>query len=699
MAERDAQRRPGFRPPPKRQRIAVVGGGLCGLTAALGLARKGYPVTVFERAARLGGALWDALPPDGVTAAERERIDGEMNGVEAAGVTVLLHSPVRGGAAVRALLDDFSAVVLAPGIADPEACLDLALLGPAADADVEDPRIPSTPVAGVFVARSALASTWSAVSSVADGNALALNVDLYVKGASLGVDGEESSSPTLGPVADLRQVERAEAVAPADPVAGYSAVEAAAEAARCLQCRCTECSDACVFLRHFDTYPGKAAREINNSLILTPGMGYRLSKEMVDSCMLCGLCAAVCPTDIDMGRLCLDARRTMVEKGYMTPAVHDFALRDMQGANSAAFALARHQPGRSSSAWAFFPGCQLPASHPLQVRAAYRHLSAALEGGVGLMLRCCGAPAHWAGREAAADDALRGLREEWESLGEPRLIVACSSCQRLLEERSAGLPCVSLWEVLDEIGVPAARRETRALALHDPCASRHTPSVQAAVRRLVRRSVGEFVELPGGGPLTQCCGYGGLQAVANPELLRKTVAERVGQDAHDYLAYCAMCRDLFVAAGKPTWHLIELLFGEGDGARPDRLGPRLTERYRARAGLKRDMLRELWGEVETAHEEDASVRLALSEQMRDKLAERLITHADVAAVIERAERTGERLVEPENGHFIAHARPQIITYWVEYSQAEDGGYVVHNAYSHRVQILADESANDASARS
>ena len=41
-----------------RSRIAVVGGGLSGLTAAFRCAANGAQVTVFESAARWGGAIW-----------------------------------------------------------------------------------------------------------------------------------------------------------------------------------------------------------------------------------------------------------------------------------------------------------------------------------------------------------------------------------------------------------------------------------------------------------------------------------------------------------------------------------------------------------------------------------------------------------------------------------------------------------------
>jgi NADPH-dependent glutamate synthase beta subunit-like oxidoreductase len=47
--------------PEKNQRVAVMGGGLSSLTAALDLARKGYRVTLFEPGSRLGETLCTLL--------------------------------------------------------------------------------------------------------------------------------------------------------------------------------------------------------------------------------------------------------------------------------------------------------------------------------------------------------------------------------------------------------------------------------------------------------------------------------------------------------------------------------------------------------------------------------------------------------------------------------------------------------------
>ena len=57
------------RPPTDGSRIAVIGGGITGLTAALRLAQQGHQVTLWERGERLGGQA-NAFPVAG-TAIER----------------------------------------------------------------------------------------------------------------------------------------------------------------------------------------------------------------------------------------------------------------------------------------------------------------------------------------------------------------------------------------------------------------------------------------------------------------------------------------------------------------------------------------------------------------------------------------------------------------------------------------------------
>ncbi len=79
------------------------------------------------------------------------------------------------------------------------------------------------------------------------------------------------------------------------------------------------------------------------------------------------------------------------------------------------------------------------------------------------------------------------------------------------------------------------------------------------------------------------------------------------------------------------------------------------------------------------------MRLDVSPDVLERLERRMILLEDVRKVVEHAETTGEKLEDVEAGRFLACHRPAAVTYWVEYS-AVPGGFVVHDAYSHRMQV-------------
>ena len=80
------------------------------------------------------------------------------------------------------------------------------------------------------------------------------------------------------------------------------------------------------------TYPKRYVRDIYNNVGIV--MGLRKANRMIDSCTLCGLCDTLCPNDLAMGEVCLEARRDMVDSGHMPASHHDFALRDMAHSRS-----------------------------------------------------------------------------------------------------------------------------------------------------------------------------------------------------------------------------------------------------------------------------------------------------------------------------------------------------------------------------
>ncbi|MEW6402288.1 MAG: pyridine nucleotide-disulfide oxidoreductase/dicluster-binding protein, partial [Chloroflexota bacterium] len=400
----------------------------------------------------------------------------------------------------------------------------------------------------------------------------------------------------------------------------------------------------------------------------------------------------VCPTDVDMGAICKDARMQMVATKRMPPSAHDFALRDMAFSNSEKFALARNAPGLDTSIYAFFPGCQLGGTSPDYVEKAYHFLREALsiEGtGVGLMLRCCGAPADWAGRKDLFANAQSEFMTEYEKLGRPKLMLACSSCYQMFQKYYPDVKIVSVWEVFDQIGPQTLSDEKKfntTVAIHDPCSTRYESAIQDSVRNILQKLGCQIQELPLSREKTECCSYGGLMWLANRPVADKMVQRRIKESPLDYVTYCAMCRDFFARRGKRTLHLFDYIFGtpETDGALAPAVG--FSQRHENRARLKEKLLRDLWSAAMPEQGSFESIRLILPDTVQKQIEDRLILVEDIQKVIEYAERTGKRMFNSSTGHYLAYFKPTSVTYWVEYTPQDNGTFLIHRAYSHRMEI-------------
>ena len=103
-----------FEPPVERrtERIAVVGGGPSGLSAAFQLARRGYRVTLYESQPQLGGLMRYGIPPYRLA---RSVLDGEIARIAALGVDVRCGGSLDSPADLEKLRKDFDAVYVAIG--------------------------------------------------------------------------------------------------------------------------------------------------------------------------------------------------------------------------------------------------------------------------------------------------------------------------------------------------------------------------------------------------------------------------------------------------------------------------------------------------------------------------------------------------------------------------------------------------------
>ena len=85
---------PEYGPPGKKldKKVAVVGSGPAGLSAAYFLAQKGYPVTVFEAGSEPGGMLRSTLP---IYRLPKDVVDRDIRNVTALGVEIRTHERIQ----------------------------------------------------------------------------------------------------------------------------------------------------------------------------------------------------------------------------------------------------------------------------------------------------------------------------------------------------------------------------------------------------------------------------------------------------------------------------------------------------------------------------------------------------------------------------------------------------------------------------
>lgn len=656
--------------PPRQQRLAVLGAGLAGLVVAWELSRKGFPVDVLhEGDAR--DALRRSYPDIPETA-----LDAEWTDFGKTPVTFLTSQ--YDATLLGRLRQEYAAVFV-----DMDAAAALLPLQ-RDDVDAATLHVEGNVCCGGWADETPTGARLASASRQAgEGRTAAITLFRLMTGASLAASREQENDHRMlhTPLDGVASVAR---VLPA--AAAYDTDEAAREAGRCLRCECLQCVRECAFLERHKEFPRTYARKIYNNAAIVKGT--HTANALALGCALCGQCTEICPEGFSMADLCLHARQDMVERGYMPQSAHEFALEDMAQASGPESAVSRPDPATGRCARLFFPGCQLAAARGPQVLRVWRFLREHLDGGVGIMLSCCGVPAFWAGNTLLFDEHAARLRADWESLGKPELIVACASCLDALARALPDARLRSLWEYLDNLLPEAAPvADAPVVSIQDPCGARHQEGWRAAVRSLVRKCGLRGEDPRRSGTETACCGYGGLVWNAQPDMADVMAARRASDLPHTALCSCIMCRDRLARQGKESLHLLDLLpmtaetSAAGAASRAPVSG--LSARRAGRAALRRDVLAE-YGETPPPPEA-AALHLLIADEVLARMEDRFILRQDVQEAVEGIERTGQKFLEKESGHFVGSWRPRHVTFWVEYA-ISDEGCVIYDAWCHRMWL-------------
>lgn len=646
------------------KKIAVIGGGISGITCAYDLSQKGYKVCIYEKENRIGGSL---LKMSGQIL-NPKLIQEETIKLEEQGIEMKLNQEINIGK-LKDILEKYDAVFIGTGEWPQKFNVSEVTL--------------QTEIEKVFVGGRIVSGRESVIQSVHTGRCAAVSIDRFVHKKSLTALREKEGAYKSILQMDIVNEEISARIEPENEI--FTKEEAIIEALRCVQCECHKCVKACVHLQKEKLDPKAYIRTINQNERIILGDHY--ANKTINSCTECGLCGAVCPKSINMADIIKETRTSMVDRNKMPISAHDFALKDMEFTNSEYFELIKHQPGKSNSKYVFYPGCQLSASYSEQVIKSYNYLMEKLDGGVGLYLGCCGAPAKWAGRQEQFNSSIEKFQSNLEMLGNPVVITACSTCFSNFKENTKNIEIKSLWEIYDEKGLPGDAKlgNGKILAVHDACTTRNESGIHESIRNIAKSLNYKIEEPKFTKENTKCCGYGGLVYFTNKEFSKEVTEDRIKDSENDFLAYCAMCRDLFALRGKRTYHILDLIYGNGEDEILDMKVPTLSERRANRFNLKKELLKNLWGEKMDIKDEYEDIKIVIEDEIRDKMEDELILEGDIKRVIGYAEKTNNSFYNPETGYILAGRRFVNITFWVEYQKVNDTFKII-NAYSHRMQV-------------
>jgi NADPH-dependent glutamate synthase beta subunit-like oxidoreductase len=433
-----------------------------------------------------------------------------------------------------------------------------------------DPVTLETRIPGVYAGGDLASGPKTAVAAMAAGRRAAAAMHAFLQGEPLPEELPPLTSRSTGLMVDTRGAEVTQRqtmphLSPAERLArpeaevklGFTKEAARTEAGRCLTCVCSQCVTNCPFLQHYvPQFPATEkglVRRFEAQGTTDPLLPY--------SCHYCGLCQAVCPRDLHAGRVCLAAREELVARGQGPLPPHKGIQNYVKWGASPTFALSRPDPATGKAVRVFFPGCSLAAHFTDVVKAAYAHLRSRLPD-TGIMLNCCGAPSYFMGETEVMRRIIANVAGELAQLGAEEVIVACPHCHQTFQEFLPEIKTRSIYEVLNEVGLPegAAGAGAAIFNIHDACGARQAPQIHAAVRRLITDLGHGIEEMPHNRERSICCGSGGMVPAVAPELAKQTTDFRLSEATRDLVTYCASCRARLAKTGYPTLHVLDLPF-------------------------------------------------------------------------------------------------------------------------------------------
>lgn len=246
--------------PKQNKRVAIVGAGPAGLSAAYYLQQEGFDCTVFDEHEEPGGMLRYAVTE---RVLPREVLDAEIAQIARLGVTFKLRTRVGTAILLEEIREQFGAVFLATGELKAHDA-DAFGIETSPDGVKVDAKTGATSISSVFAGGDMVRKRRLAVRAVADGKEAAESIRQFLSGHKV-VGPAKLFNSRMGKLDGqemelfLRSANRQPRTTPFRPLDGFTRDEARAEALRCLRCDCVK-SDSCLLRLHAQTYDARQSR-------------------------------------------------------------------------------------------------------------------------------------------------------------------------------------------------------------------------------------------------------------------------------------------------------------------------------------------------------------------------------------------------------------------------------------------------------
>lgn len=273
-------------------RVAIIGAGPAGLTAAWYLQQFGHSCVVFDGQELPGGALRSSISEKVLP---KDVLDFEISMIQSTGVEMHMNSIIN-NEHFKKIIKEFHAVVLTCGEVPTEICESMGIAFSPRGISV-DTLTMQTNVEKIFAGGNAVASSRMAVKSTAHGKKIATSIDRYLMGKK-GADQSKPFQSIMGRPSPESIKEFLQGMGEsfrseyAKPSVLSDAVMAAREAGRCFHCDCSK-PHTCRLRIYSEAY--QASQQKYRSKDKRVVRNYQHLKIVYEpgKCIKCGLCIQI----------------------------------------------------------------------------------------------------------------------------------------------------------------------------------------------------------------------------------------------------------------------------------------------------------------------------------------------------------------------------------------------------------------------